>query len=98
MKHHLAKLGAAVALTVCTVSTSCIGPNNAYNSLHTWNSKLSDSKYVNELAFLGLNIVPAYPLFLFGDYILFNSWEFWTGKNLIVPAEPFEPQHESSGD
>ena len=90
------KAGAALALGVCLAVTSCIFPNNAYNSLATWNSKLTDSKYVNELAFLGLNIVPVYSLFLVGDYLIFNSWEFWTGENLISKPEPFKPQEMAS--
>lgn len=88
MKNLTSKALAAVALGACLTSTSCIGPDNAYNSVKSWNSTLTENKFVNELAFLGLNIVPVYPLCRFGDYIVFNSWEFWTGKNLIdAPAE-----------
>ena len=47
-------VGGALALGTCLFGTSCIGPNNAFEQVHTWNSKLSDSKFVNELAFLGL--------------------------------------------
>jgi len=92
------RAGAAVALAACLSTTSCIGPNNAYNSLLTWNSKLSESKWLNELAFLGLNIIPVYGLFLFGDYIIFNSVEFWTGDNWIHKPEAFKPQHPKSGE
>lgn len=81
-------LGLAVALS----TTSCIGPNNAYNSVLSWNSKVSESKFVNELVFLGLNIIPVYGLCLFGDYIVFNSVEFWTGSNWISKPEEFKPQ------
>lgn len=92
MKHSFTKALSALSLGLCLSATSCIGPNNAYNSVSTWNSKLTDSKYVNELAFLGLNIIPVYPVCLFGDYLIFNSWEFWTGSNLISKPEPFKPQ------
>ena len=47
---------------------------------------------VNELAFLGLNIVPVYPLCLFGDYIVFNSIEFWSGDNVISEPKEFKSQ------
>lgn len=96
MNTFLKKAGAALALGICLTATSCIGPNNAYNQVSTWNSKLTDSKFVNELAFLGLNIVPVYPLCLFGDYLLFNSVEFWTGKNLINKPEAFKPQETAA--
>lgn len=93
-KRSLPKLLAASALCLTVTTTSCIGPNNAYNSLASWNSTVTENKVVNELLFLGLNIVPAYPVFLFGDYIVFNSWEWWTGENLIKPAKEFKSQSD----
>lgn len=92
MKKLVSKAGAALALGICLTATSCIGPNNAFNRLSTWNSTLSDSKWVNELAFLGLHIVPVYQLWLAGDCLIFNSIEFWTGNNPIDKAQPFKPQ------
>lgn len=86
------KLALGLGLTACLAGTSCIGPNNAYNSILSWNSKLSESKFVNELVFLGLNIIPVYGLCLFGDYLIFNSVEFWTGDNWIKAPEPYKPQ------
>lgn len=86
------KLAATVAFAACLTSTSCIGPNNAYNSVASWNSELTENKYVNELAFLGLHIVPVYPLCLFGDYIVFNSIEFWAGDNVISAPGDFKSQ------
>ena len=94
MKTLACKAGAAFALAACLTTTSCIGPNNAFNSLLTWNSKLSDSKWVNELAFLGLNIIPVYWVFLLGDCVVFNSVEFWTGDNWIAKPEPYKPQEK----
>ena len=94
MKTFSCKAGATLALAACLTTTSCIGPNNAFNSLSSWNSKLSDSKWVNELAFFGLNIIPVYGVFLLGDCIVFNSVEFWTGKNWIDKPEPFKPQEK----
>ena len=92
MKSALTKLAATAAFAACLTSTSCIGPNHAYNSVASWNSTLTENKYVNELAFLGLNIVPVYPLCLFGDYIVFNSIEFWSGDNVISEPKEFKSQ------
>ena len=96
MKTLVCRAGATFALAFFLTTTSCIGPNNAFNSVATWNSKLSDSKFVNELAFLGLNIIPVYPLCLFGDYLVFNSVEFWTGNNWISKPEAFKPQETAT--
>lgn len=89
MKKFASALGLAAALT----ATSCIGPNNAYNSVASWNSRLTDSKWVNELVWLGGHIVPVYSFCMLGDLIVFNSVEFWTGKNLISKPEEFKPQN-----
>ena len=94
MKNPVTKLLATAALATCLTGTSCIGPNHAYNSLASWNSELTDSKYLNELVFLGLNWVPAYPLCLMGDYIIFNSVEFWTGENPIDAPKDFKAQSD----
>jgi hypothetical protein len=88
LKKTLIALAAGLSLTF----TSCIGPNNAFNSVGSWNSRLSDSKFLNELAFLGLNIIPVYGLALFGDYLIFNSIEFWGGENPISKPEEFTSQ------
>ncbi|HEX6812259.1 MAG TPA: DUF3332 family protein [Planctomycetota bacterium] len=97
MKTLFCKVSATFALAACLTTSSCLGPNNAFNSLQTWNSKLSETKWVNEAAFLGLNIIPVYPIFLLGDYFVFNSVEFWTGNNWISKPEPYKPQ-ETPGE
>jgi hypothetical protein len=48
--------------------------------LLTWNKSVGD-KWVNELVFLVLCIVPAYEVAWFIDGVILNSIEFWTGDN-----------------
>lgn len=95
MNNPIRKLCLTLGVAATLTATSCIGPNNAYNSVLNWNSKLSN-KYVNELAFLGLHFIPVYQLCYFGDLILFNSVEFWSGKNMIAKPEAFKPQCEEA--
>ena len=54
------------------------------SKLHNWNGSVSDSKFVNELVFLGLCILPAYELCCLGDALIFNSIEFWGGNNPVA--------------
>ena len=49
--------------------------------------EFSDSKFVNNLVFWALNIVPVYGLFFLGDAIIFNVIEFWSGSNPIAMNE-----------
>ena len=94
MNHRLHKLTGAAALAVCLTATSCLGPNHAYNSLSAWNSEASDNKFLNEAVFLGLHLLPAYPLCMAGDVLIFNSIEFWSGSNPIPGPGEFRSQGE----
>ena len=75
----------AIALTLSLVGSSCLGPNNAFNNLHAWNEKATDGKWGNELIFAAFTIIPVYGFFYMGDILIFNSIEFWGGKNPIDP-------------
>lgn len=75
----------AAALATTMLAASCLGPNNAFNNLHHWNKNATDNKWANEGIFLVLTIIPVYGLFYLGDIVIFNSIEFWGGKNPISP-------------
>ena len=79
----------AVALTLSLVGSSCLGPNNAFNSLHAWNEKATDNKWGNELIFFAFTVLPVYGFAYFGDIVIFNSIEFWGGKNPIDSPSKF---------
>ncbi|MBW7870459.1 MAG: DUF3332 domain-containing protein [Flavobacteriia bacterium] len=63
---------------------SCLGSYSAFNNLRSWNQNVSNSKFVNNLLFWGMWIVPVYPLFLVGDSLIFNVIEFWSGSNPVA--------------
>ncbi|MBI9020164.1 MAG: DUF3332 family protein [Verrucomicrobia bacterium] len=60
--------------------TGCTGPFALTGKLKAWQTGF-DEKWVDEVAFLGCIILPAYGLCMLGDAIIFNSVEFWTGDN-----------------
>ena len=74
-------------LSVTILSTSCLGSFSAFNSLRDWNDGLTNNKFMDNLVFWALNIVPVYSLFFVGDVLFFNLLEFWTGSNPIAMAE-----------
>lgn len=78
--------------------SGCYGPFRLTNKLHTWNGQVSQKKFVNELVFLGMCIIPAYEICLLGDGLIFNSIEFWGGNNPIAmkdgEVEEVEMMHE----
>lgn len=77
----------AITLASSLLFSSCLGSFNAFNNLKDWNKGVSDSKFVNNLVFWGLNIIPVYGLFFLGDAIIFNVIEFWSGSNPIAMRE-----------
>ncbi len=58
----------------------CYGSFELVKKVHKFNGTLGN-KFVNELGFLVMNIVPVYSVAAFVDAVLLNSIEFWTGKN-----------------
>jgi len=74
-------------LSLSLLFTSCLGSFSAFNNLKDWNQDVSDSKFVNNLVFWGLNIIPVYGLFFVGDALIFNVIEFWSGSSPIAMEE-----------
>ena len=85
MRKFITKTTVAVLLGATAVSmTGCYGSFALTSKLHDWNGQVSQKKFVNELVFLGLCILPAYELTVLGDGLIFNSIEFWGEKNPIA--------------
>jgi len=85
MKTTLTALCAAALL-----STSCLGPCNAFQSTMSWNSRVTENKYLNELIYIPAGFVHGFAFF--GDVLVFNSIEFWTGNNPISKPQEFKSQ------
>ncbi len=73
---------AALVVFASILMTSCIGSFSLTNKVKNWNEGIGD-KFVNELVFIGLHLIPIYELCVFADIIVFNSIEFWTGDNVV---------------
>ncbi|MBR5593184.1 MAG: DUF3332 domain-containing protein [Bacteroidaceae bacterium] len=63
--------------------SSCIGSFRLTNKIKDWNEGLAN-KWVNELVFIAMHIVPVYQISQFVDMVVLNSIEFWTGKSAIA--------------
>ena len=88
------------SLLVCTVLagsilfTSCIGSFKLWGGLKDWNEGVGN-KFVNELVFIALHIVPVYEIAYLGDLLIFNSIEFWSGSNPVASNEVKEMKGEN---
>jgi len=93
---RIRRAGLAAGLGAALLCTSCLGSNHLFEGLRDWNREASDSKWVNEIIFIPLIWIPVYSVALLGDYVIFNSVEFWTGDNPIgVPNS--RPEGRSAG-
>lgn len=75
-----------VSLTLATLllgASSCIGSFKLTSGIADWNRNASEEKWVNEILFLALVIIPVYEIGILVDAIILNSIEFWGGKNPV---------------
>lgn len=66
--------------------SSCIGSFSLTRKLFSWNQSIGD-KFVNELIFVALLIVPVYEIACLADLLVINSIEFWTDENPVSDAD-----------
>lgn len=85
MKRRTLTVATACLLLASTGLTSCLGSFELTNKLLAWN-KTIDNKFVNEVVFIALWIVPAYEVAGFADLLVLNSIEFWSGESALAQA------------
>lgn len=80
-------LSSAVALLLATslFTTSCIGSFTLTRKVLAWNQNVGD-KFVNELVFLALVILPVYEIATVADAVILNTIEFWGGDPIIASS------------
>jgi hypothetical protein len=80
MKRKFTVMATAVLLSSSVLFSSCIGSFALFHKVLSWNQSVGD-KWVNELMFLVLCVVPVYEIAWLIDGVVLNSIEFWTGEN-----------------
>ena len=74
-----------VALSASMMMQSCIGSFALFNKVKNWNDHVGD-KFVNEIVFVAMWILPVYELCFAADLFILNSIEFWSGENPALAA------------
>ena len=83
MKKSKLTIALAVLLGGSVMFSSCIGSFGLFNHMVKWNQGVSN-KFVNELVFFALHVVPVYEVCYMADILVINSIEFWSGSNPIA--------------
>jgi hypothetical protein len=65
---------------------SCIGSFALFNKVKNWNDHVGD-KFVNEIVFVAMWVLPVYELCFVADLFILNSIEFWSGENPALASE-----------
>ena len=85
---------AVLVLSTSLLCSSCIGSFKLWGGLKEWNQGIGN-KFVNELVFIALHIVPVYEVAYFADVVVLNTIEFWTGSSPIASNEVKEVKGEN---
>jgi Domain of unknown function (DUF3332) len=77
-----------VIVSFLTVTSACYGPFNLTRNVYHWNSNIKGSgevseKWMKEIVFFGMIVIPVYMFSALLDAFIFNSIQFWTGDNPI---------------
>jgi uncharacterized protein DUF3332 len=87
---HLIRTTLTGFVLVCflTVTSACYGPFNLTRNVYHWNSNIKGSgevneKWMKEIVFFGMIVIPVYMFSALLDAFIFNSIQFWTGDNPI---------------
>ena len=76
---------ASLVLTaaIASAAPACYGSYGAFNAVHRWNGHATGNKVANSFIHFGLWIIPVYELTLFGDFLIFNNIEYFTGSPMF---------------
>ena len=96
MKKHTVVILALLLVLSLTMS-SCLGSLALTNKVRVWNRQISN-KFINELVYVGLWIVPVYETCFISDILVLNSIEFWSGKNPVSSASEKKVVHGEHND
>ena len=80
------KLFLALALTGVMISqTGCFGEFGLTRKVYDFNQGVG-GKFVNQIVFWAMCVIPVYEVAGMLDVIIFNTIEFWTGSNPVAMA------------
>ena len=74
----------ALATSLLLTASGCLGQFAMTSAVRKFNVETVNGKWPREILFIGLYIIPAYPISAFGDLFIVNAIEFWSEENPIT--------------
>ena len=97
-RSRIARFSLAALLALSAAGTTgCFGKFSLTRKLYTWNAGVGGNKFVSNLVFWGLCIIPVYQLASLGDVVVLNAVEFWTGSNPVADARDVQTRELPGG-
>ena len=94
-----------VVISIMTASSGCFGPFNLTKNVYYWNSGIKGSgevneKWMKEIVFFGMIVIPVYMFSALLDAFVFNAIQFWSGSNPVKVTQGPDglPVEVSSGE
>lgn len=86
-----------LVVTLLNLTVACYGPFNLTRNVYHWNSGIKGSgevneKWMKELVFFGMIVIPVYMISALLDAFVFNSIQFWTGDNPVKASDGSDGQ------
>jgi hypothetical protein len=79
---------ATAALLLSTSLVGCMGHNGLTDRVLEFNLSAAENRWAREGLFLGMWVIPVYPICTLVDIFALNSVEFWSGKNPVNGRRP----------
>jgi hypothetical protein len=87
-----------VACVLASTLPGCMGTNALVGKALKFNLSALEGRWSREGLFVGMFVIPVYPVFAILDLFIFNSIEFWSGSNVINGKSPLVDIPESEVD
>jgi hypothetical protein len=86
-----------LVVTLLSLTVACYGPFNLTRNVYHWNSGIKGSgevneKWMKELVFFGMIVIPVYMISALLDAFIFNSIQFWSGDNPVKASDGSDGQ------
>ncbi len=93
------RLALIVVISLALLLPGCMGRMALTGKVGKWNLEITENRFGRAGMFIGLHIIPVYPITAFVDLLVINSIEFWTHENPLNGQPALvETQLEPDGD
>jgi hypothetical protein len=77
-----------LALALLAASSGCLGTGGLGGKVKDFNLSATENRWGREGIYFAFQVLPVYRLCLILDLFIFNSIEFWSGRNFLNGKSP----------